>query len=93
MKKKEIKEDDIVKDITMLQEYSELMNDEVGEAYALLVNMWSRGEFISKTFLNALRKEITSTAKYLRKNSTIVEVEEPAPTHPLKYREVKFKND
>jgi len=65
--------EELEKELKLLEECSELEGSEIGEVWAWLVNGWSRRDYLSKPFVASLKKEIKTSAKYLKENAVIKE--------------------
>ena len=60
------------KRIEELQKYIELEGSELGEAWAMLCEIHNRGDYLSESFKNAIRREIKKQYDYVKKHAKIV---------------------
>lgn len=85
----DVDEREMEESATLLEEYGSLEGTELGEMWILLASMWSRRDYIPKPLLNALKKEIKATVKYIKENVTIKEED---VTTTIKIKTIELNN-
>ena len=73
--------------INTIEKYAQLINDELGEYWTSLVNLYSSRDFLGSKFEKAYEKEIDRIYKYIKENAKIKVTEH---TYTQKVRDVVF---
>lgn len=73
--------------INTIEKYAQLINDELGEYWTSLVNLYSSRDFLGSKFEKAYEKEIDAIYKYIKENAKIKVTEH---TYTQKVRDVVF---
>lgn len=73
--------------INTIEKYAQLINDELGEYWTSLVNLYSSRDFLGSKFEKAYEKEIDDIYKYIKENAKIKVTEH---TYTQKVRDVVF---
>lgn len=73
--------------INTIEKYAQLINDELGEYWTSLVNLYSSCDFLGSKFKKAYEKEIDDIYKYIKENAKIKVTEH---TYTQKVRDVVF---
>ena len=73
--------------INTIEKYAQLIDDELGEYWTSLVNLYSSRDFLGSKFEKAYEKEIDAIYKYIKENAKIKVTEH---TYTQKVRDVVF---